>query len=71
MKPELLHSLLSRAASEEIGLVINVNKPSSLQIELDNFKRLHPQPEFFDLIMAIPSTAETLFITHKSVELEL
>ena len=68
MKPELLRSLLDRALEEELGLVIETNNPHQIEIKIHEVKKT--TLKYDGLIVAIPSTPETVFLVKKTVELD-
>lgn len=68
MKPQLLTDLLRRARTEELGLKVDTNNPKGMQIQLDNHRRAIG--DFEDLIVCIPAEPNSIFITHRSVELD-
>jgi len=67
MKHELLVNLLNRALTEEMGLVITTNNPRQLSYHLHQITKSNPT--YAPLIITIPSTAETVIIAKRSVEL--
>lgn len=70
MKPELLIALLERAITEELGIAIETNNPDSLQVLLCNARRDYGQHgRYTDLVMAMSSTPNLIFITKSTVEL--
>jgi len=70
LKPELLTALMERAMSEEMGLVVETNNAKQLQIILADHRRLYGLTQFEQLIFAIPSEPNMVFITKKSVDLD-
>lgn len=70
MKPELMAQLMHRALTEELGLVIETNNPKQLQINMDVMRKGMAEPGLSDLLFALPSTPNTLYITKRSVELD-
>ena len=68
MKPELLRSLLDRALEEELGLVVETNNPHQIEIKIHEVKKT--THKYDGLIVAIPSTPETVFLVKKTVELD-
>lgn len=69
MKPQLLTELLAKARSEELGLFVATNNPKGMQIDLDNHRRAIG--DFADLIICIPAKPNSIFITHRSVDLDV
>ncbi len=68
LKPELLAGLLHKAVDEPIGIEVKTNNAKRLQIELDEFKR--SQSDWAELMCCLTTYPDTLFIIHKSVELD-
>lgn len=68
MNEDLLFDLLNRALEEEMGLVIETNNPNYLVNKLSAVKR--DLDRYATLIIAVPSTPNTVMITKSTVELE-
>ena len=67
MNEDLLFDLLNRALEEEMGLVIETNNPNYLVNKLSAVKR--DLDRYATLIIAVPSTPNTVILVKKSVEL--
>ena len=67
MKPELLIDLLSRALTEELGLVVGTNNPHALTMKLHEIRKANPI--FDNLELTVPSTPNTVMVVKKTVEL--
>lgn len=67
MRTEILLDLLSRAADEPLGLVIETNNPSRMVLILHEARRTLPD---CDIQIATPSTPNTVFLVQRSVELD-
>lgn len=61
--------LLERVIQEQIGLWIETNNPKLLQIEIANYISDHKG--FADIIAAIPSVPDAVFLVNKSAEVLL
>jgi hypothetical protein len=71
MRQDILLQLLARAAAEPLGLVIETNNPKAMRENyLQNLRKDHPDPNIRNLIFAIPSVPNTLFICQPTVDLE-
>jgi hypothetical protein len=68
MNPEIVYSLLNRALSEELGLVVECNNPRQLSEWLLNASR--DLEKYAPLMITIPSTPDTVIIVKKTVELD-
>jgi len=70
LKPELLTALFEKAAEEELGLVIETQNPKQMQILLCHHRKEYGLTKFENLVVAIPSEPNTVFISKKSVDLD-
>ncbi len=71
MRQDTLLTLLQRASTEPLGLVIETNNPKALRENyLQTLRKDHPEPTVRNLIFAIPSVPGILFICQPTVELE-
>lgn len=71
MNQSILLTLLDRASIEPFGLVIETNNPKALRENyLQSLRKAHSNPTVRNLIFAIPSTPNTLFICQPNIELE-
>lgn len=68
MSDRNLYDLLSRALTEELGVIVTTNNPHAMSLKLHAVKRANR--EFFGLEITIPSAPETIMIVKKTVELD-
>jgi hypothetical protein len=68
MNPEIVYSLLNRALSEELGLVVECNNPKQLSFYL--LEAAKDLEKYSPLMVTIPSTPDTVIIVKKTVELD-
>lgn len=72
MRQDILISLLERAATEPLGLVLTTNNVKALHENYFNaVKRTHPNPAVRSLIFCIPARPNELFICQPHVDLEV
>ena len=70
MTPDILTSLLSRAAAEPIGLVIETNNPKAMSVTLQDHRKSLGDMRLADLVIAVPSIPDHIYIYHRSMSLD-
>lgn len=68
MKPELIASLLQSALEQPLGVYVECNNAPKTAQALDDLKKF--REEFAGLMVCIVDIPDTVFIIHKSVELD-
>lgn len=70
LSPEILSSLLERAATEPIGLAIETNNVRAFLNLLSEHRKSLADLRFNDLVLATPSIPDHIFIYRRSMSLD-
>lgn len=68
MTDAILHEILSRSISEELGIFIETNNPIAMQTYIQDYRKRIGDPRFDPLMISIPATAGMVYIHRRLLE---